>query len=78
MKHVVKYFEIEALTSICPCELIKPGSELLIVGLILLFTSQSTIFQLCRGGSSWVEQIVSWGLMCLGQGHSAVTPTRVE
>ena len=28
--------------------------------LILFITSQSTIFQLCRDGSSWVEQVLSY------------------
>ena len=31
-----------------------------LVCLILFLTSQSTIFQLCRDGSSWVEQILSY------------------
>ena len=40
---------------------------------IWLFTSQSTIFQLCRGGSSWVERVLS-----KAQGHNTVTPVRLE
>ena len=38
----------------------------------------STIFQLCRDGSSWVEPVLSYDLMCLAQGHNAVTPARLE
>ena len=31
-----------------------------LICLILFLTSQSTIFQLCRDGSSWVEQVLSY------------------
>ena len=34
-------------------------TQILFVCLIWCFTSQSTIFQLCQGGSSWVEPILS-------------------
>ena len=42
--------------------------------LILLFTSQSTSFLLCREGSSSTKQ----GLVCLVQWHNAVTPVRLQ
>ena len=37
----------------------------------------STIFQLYRDGSSWVEPVLSY-LMYLAQGHNAVTPERLK
>ena len=43
--------------------------------LILYVTS--TIFQLYRDRSFWVERVLR-GLMFLAQGHSAVTPVRLE
>ena len=39
--------------------------------------SQSTLFQLCWDGSSWVEPVLSKHL-CLAQGHNAVPPMRLE
>ena len=43
------------------------------------FYVPSTIFQLCRDGSSWVEPVLlKLGLMCLVQWHNAVTPVRLE
>ena len=39
----------------------------------LIIYVPSIIFQLCRDGSSWVEPVV-----CLAQGHNAVTPLRLE
>ena len=47
---------------------------------ILLFdliTSQSTIFQLCQDGSSWVEPVLSKN-KCLVQGHNTVTSVRLD
>ena len=38
--------------------------------LIQFFTSQSTIFQLCWDGSSWVEPVLSKDKSCLAQGHN--------
>ena len=46
--------------------------------LIWFFTSQSTIFHLRQDGSSWVEPVLSLRLMCLAQGHNAVTLVRLE
>ena len=48
------------------------------VCLILFFTSQSTIFQLCQDRSCWVEPVPSIGLMCLDQGHNPVKLVRLE
>ena len=45
--------------------------------LILFLKSQSTIFQLCRDGSSWVEPVLSYDY-CFTQGHNTVTPERPE
>ena len=53
--------------------------NVLFVCLISFFTSQSTIFQLCRDGSFWVEQVsTKQGLMCPVQRHNAGTPVRLE
>ena len=39
----------------------------------------STIFQLCRDKSSWVEPSgTKLGLMCLAQGDNTVTPVRLQ
>ena len=46
----------QALTSVSYC---YDGMKWLIVCLIRSFTSQSTIFQLCWDGSSWVEPVLS-------------------
>ena len=47
----------------------------------LILCVLSTIFQLCRDGFSLVEPVListKPGLMCLAQGHIAVTPVRLE
>ena len=44
----------------------------------LILYVPSTIFQLNRDGSSWVEISTKPGLMFLAQGHNAVTPVRLE
>ena len=44
----------------------------------LILYVPSTIFQLCRGGSSWVKTSTKLGLMCFAQGHSVVMPVRLE
>ena len=38
----------------------------------------STIFQLYRDGSSWVEPVLSWDKCVLLKDHNAVTPVRLE
>ena len=38
----------------------------------------STIFQLYRDGSSWVEQVLSWDKCVLLKDHNALTPVRLE
>ena len=43
---------------------------------IWYFTSQSTIYQLCRDGSSWTS--TKQGFMCFAQGHHAVTPAGLK
>ena len=42
----------------------------------LILYIPSTILQLCRDMSSWVELVLS--IMCLAQGHNAVMPVRLE
>ena len=39
--------------------------------------SQSTIFQVCRDGFSWVEPVLSKD-KCLAQGHNTVAPVMLE
>ena len=60
-------YRLKACTALCP-----------FVCLIWFFTSQSTIFQLHRDWSSWVEPVLSQDYMCLAQGHNTVTPVRLE
>ena len=44
----------------------------------LILYVQSTIFQLNRDGSSWVETVLSEGKYVLLKDHNAVTPARLE
>ena len=44
----------------------------------LILYIPSTIFQLNRDGSSWVDPIISWDKCVLLKDHSAVTPVRLE
>ena len=50
------------------------GAISLLISFVCLFDMilyfPSSIIQLCRGGSSWVEPILSLGLMCFAQGHN--------
>ena len=44
----------------------------------LFLNVPSTIFQLNRDGSSWVEPVLSWDKCVLPKDHNAVTPLRLE
>ena len=44
---------------------------------LILYVS-STIFQLNRDGSSWIEPVLSWDKCVLLKDHNAVTPVRLE
>ena len=44
----------------------------------LIFYLQSTIFQLNRDGSSWVESVLSYDKCVLLKDHNAVTPLRLK
>ena len=44
----------------------------------LILHVPSTIFQLNRDGSSWVEPVLSWDKCVLLKDHNAVTPMRLE
>ena len=44
----------------------------------LILYVPSTIFQLNRDGSSWVEPVLSWDKCVLLKDHNAVTPMRLE
>ena len=44
----------------------------------LIIYIPSTIFQLNRNGSSWVEPVLSWDKCVLLKDHNAVTPVRLE
>ena len=44
----------------------------------LILYVPSTIFQLNRDGSSWVEPVLSWDKCVLLKDHNAVTPVRLE
>ena len=64
---MAKYLNALYITSFLPQKIFN------FVCLIRFFTSQSTIFQLCQDGSSWVEPVLS-----KAQGHNAVTPVRLK
>ena len=49
-----------------------------IIFLDLILYVPSTIFQLYRGGSSWVEQVLSLDKCVLLKDHKAVMPVRLE
>ena len=44
----------------------------------LILYAPSTIFQLNRDGSSWVEPVLSWDKCILLKDHNAVTLVRLE
>ena len=44
----------------------------------LILYVPSTIYQLCRDGSSWVEPVLSMDKCVLLKDHKAVTPVRLE
>ena len=44
----------------------------------LILYVPSTIFQLYRDGSSWVEPVLSYDKCVLLKDHNAVTPVRLE
>ena len=52
--------------------------SLLLFCLIWFFYVPSTIFQLNRDRSSWVEPVLSWDRYVLLKDHNAVTPVRLE
>ena len=63
----------------------QPGSHLVVTFIkpsfgtfVWFFMSKSTIFHLSWDGSSWVEPVLKQELMCLAEGHRAVTPVRLE
>ena len=49
-----------------------------ILFLVLILYVQSTIIQLNRDGSSWVEPVLSYDKCVLLKDHNAVTPVRLE
>ena len=60
-----------------------PGSKVmkkisLIVLFVLILYIPSTIFQIYRDGSSWVEPVLSQDNCFLLKNHNAVTPVRLE
>ena len=44
----------------------------------LILYTLSTIFQLFRDESSWVEPALKLGIICFAQGHNTVTPVRLK
>ena len=44
----------------------------------LILYVPSTIFQLCRDGSSWMEPVLSYDKCVLLKDHNAVAPVRLE
>ena len=46
--------------------------------LLLILNVPSAIFQLNRGGSSWIEPVLSWDKCVLLKDHNTVTPVRLE
>ena len=46
--------------------------------LVLMLYVKSTICQLNRDGSSWVEPVLSWDKSVLLKDHNTVTPVRLE
>ena len=58
--------------------MVSPKTALLaLCDLIWYLTFKSTIFQLWRDGSSWVQPGLTQRIKCLAQGHNAVAPVRL-
>ena len=53
------------------------GSFLFVLFDLILYIP-STIFQLNRDGSTWVEPVLSWDKCVLLKDHNTVTPVRLE
>ena len=60
--------------------LVGPKSSLmpLLCLVVLILYVPSTIFQLNRDRSSWVEPVLSWDKCVLLKDHNAVTPVRLK
>ena len=59
----------------------KSYQQMTLVGFVLfdlILYVPSTIFQLNREGSSWVEPVLSYDKCVLLKDHNAVTPVRLE
>ena len=65
------YRNISLLSSFC--NNVNLFATTMMIMLYRLFMSQSTLFQLCQDGSSWVGPVLS-----LAQGHNAVMPVKLE
>ena len=55
----------------------QPNSHRVCLFALILYVP-STIFQLYRDGSSWVEPVLNWDKCVLLKDHNAVTPVRLE
>ena len=60
------------------CILLSTGSFLFVCFVCLILYVTSTIFQLNRDGSSWVEAVLSLDKCVLLKDRNAVTPVRLE
>ena len=64
-----------------PMNLTTRSERIYVINVAVLFDLilyvPSTIFQLNRGGSSWVEPVLSWDKCVLLKDHNAVTPVRL-
>ena len=74
--------QVHVITGISDHEAIFIESSLRPMKFVCLFDLilyvPSTIFQLNRDGSSWVEPVLSWDKCVLLKDHNAVTPVRLE
>ena len=77
-------FTVLSLTFVTILKILVQGNrfkqvlDLFFVLFGLIHYVPSTIFQLCRDGSSWVEPVLSWDKCVLLKDHSAVTLVRLE
>ena len=55
-----------------------PDQAALVCLFDLILYVPSTIFQLNRDGSSWVEQVLNWDKCVLFKDHSAATPVKLK
>ena len=74
---ISSYFCLQRFSSIFEST-VRLAERLFVCLFDLILYVPSTIFQLSRDGSSWVEPVLSYDKCVLIKDHNAVTPVRLE